>query len=185
MAYADELLELAQDIANLHPERAHQSSLRRAVSTAYYALFHFLIAEATANWSRAELRPALARIFDHAPMKQAAERKVSELNNYFKQKPAAGRERTVASHLYNVADVFAQAQRRRNEADCNTARPWELAEVLQYIDGVADAFRSWEIIREEPVAQAWLVSMLPSRERRQDRRPAFGIRPTLMDDRRR
>jgi hypothetical protein len=59
MVYADELLELAQDIANLHPQQSHQSSLRRAVSTAYYALFHLLISEATVNWGRPELRGVL------------------------------------------------------------------------------------------------------------------------------
>jgi hypothetical protein len=75
MPYAEELLELAQDIANLHPEQAHQSSLRRAVSTAYYALFYLLISEATTNWSRPELRATLARVFDHGPMKQAADRR--------------------------------------------------------------------------------------------------------------
>lgn len=56
MAYANELLELAQELDNLHPDHPHQPSLRRAVSTAYYALFHLLISEATANWQRPELR---------------------------------------------------------------------------------------------------------------------------------
>ena len=104
MAYADELLELAQDIANLHPGQPHQSSLRRAVSTAY-ALFHLLISETTANWSRPELRGALARVFDHGAMKQAADKKVSEINSYFKEKPPEGPERTVAYHLHNLAYV--------------------------------------------------------------------------------
>jgi hypothetical protein len=182
MAYADELLELAQDIANLHPRQPHQSSLRRAVSTAYYALFHLLISEAIANWGRPELRGALARIFDHGPMKQAADKKVSELNSYFKEKPPEGSERTVAYHLYNVADVFAQAQYHRNDADYNMARQWELMEVLLHIDSIADAFRSWNIIREEPSAQAYLVSMLPSKERRQNERPSPDKRPTLKDN---
>ena len=179
MAYADELLELAQDLANLHPQQSHQASLRRAVSTAYYALFHLLISEATANWNRPELRGALARVFDHGPMKQAADKKVSELNAYFKAKPAEGPERTVAYHLYNVADVFAQAQYHRNEADYNTGREWDVTEVLLHIDGIADAFNSWNVIREEAAAQAYLVSMLPSRERRQSERPER--RPTLTD----
>jgi hypothetical protein len=182
MAYADELLELAQDIANLHPQQLHQPSLRRAVSTAYYALFHLLISEATGNWVRPELRGALARVFDHGPMKQAADKKVSELNSYFKERPPEGRERTVAYHLYNVADVFAQAQYHRTEADYNTGRQWELTEVLLHIDGVADAFRSWKIICDEPVAQAYLVSMLPSKERRQNERPSPEKRPTLTND---
>lgn len=60
MAFPDDLLELAQDLRNLHPEGLrHQANLRRAVSTAYYALFHLLISEATANWARPELRAIL------------------------------------------------------------------------------------------------------------------------------
>jgi hypothetical protein len=141
MAYADELLALAQDIANLYPQHPHQPSLRRAVSTAYYALFHLLISEATSNWSHPELRPALGRVFDHGPMKQAADKKVLELNTYFKEKPPEGPQRTVSFHLHKVADTFAQAQYHRNEADYNTARDWELTEVLLHIDGIAEAFK--------------------------------------------
>ena len=115
-------------------------------------------------------------------MKQAADKKVSELNNYFKEKPPEGPERTLAYHLYNVADTFAQAQYHRNEADYNTAREWDLTEVLLHIDGVADAFKSWNIIRDEPTAQAYLVSMLQSKERRQSERPRPEKRPTLTDN---
>jgi hypothetical protein len=91
MAYANELLELAQELANLHPDHPHQPSLRRAVSTAYYALFHLLISEATANWQRPELRAILGRVFDHGPMKQAADKEVAELSNYFKESRRKGR----------------------------------------------------------------------------------------------
>src|SRR6266567_7288616 len=61
MAFPDDLLELAQDLRSLHSEGPHQASLRRAVSTAYYALFHLLISEATANWARPELRVPLSK----------------------------------------------------------------------------------------------------------------------------
>jgi hypothetical protein len=115
-------------------------------------------------------------------MKQAADRKVSELNSYFKENPPEGRERTVSYHLYNVADVFAQAQYHRSEADYNTVRQWELTEVLLHIDGIADAFKSWRIICEESAAQAYLVSMLPSKERRQNEKPSSVKRPTLTYD---
>jgi len=169
----------------LHATEPHQSSLRRAVSPAYYALFHLLIAEATANWKREELRGALARVFDHGTMKLAADKKVAELNGYFKEQPVRGRiERFPITfyHLYNVADAFAQAQYHRAEADYNTVRQWELTEVLLHIDGIADAFKSWRIIREEPAAQAYLVSMLPGRERRQNERPRSEKRPALTND---
>ena len=122
MAYADELLELAQELANLHPDQPHQASLRRAVSTAYYALFHLLISEATANWQRPELRATLGRVFDHGPMKQAADKKSTELNKYFDEKPPEGPERTLAHNLRIVTNTFGQAQYHRNEADYNPAR---------------------------------------------------------------
>jgi hypothetical protein len=65
MAYPDDLLQFAQEIANLHPDKAHQPSLRRAVSTGYYALFHLLISDAIANCTDPQFRAALARVFDH------------------------------------------------------------------------------------------------------------------------
>ena len=46
MAYADDLLDLAVRLANLEPANPRQACLRRAASTAYYALFHLLISEA-------------------------------------------------------------------------------------------------------------------------------------------
>lgn len=63
---------------------------------------------------------ALARVFDHGPMKLAADKKVAELNASFKEQPPEGPERMVSYHFYNVADVFAQAQYHRTEADYNT-----------------------------------------------------------------
>lgn len=67
MAFPDDLLELSHDLANLHLESAHQASLRRAVSTAYYALFHFLISEATANWTRPEVKSDARPLFRSRP----------------------------------------------------------------------------------------------------------------------
>jgi hypothetical protein len=113
-------------------------------------------------------------------MKQAADKKVTELTNYFQKKPPEGPERTLAYHFYNVTDAFGQAQYHRNEADYNAAREWDLTEVLMHIDAIAEAFKSWHTIREEPAAQAYLVSMLPSKERKQsEKRPER--RPTLTD----
>lgn len=72
MAYHDELLSQAVHLVHLEPE--NQANLRRAVSAAYYAVFHLLIAEATANWNNAPLRAALGRAYDHGPMKTASNR---------------------------------------------------------------------------------------------------------------
>jgi hypothetical protein len=127
---------------------------------------HWIISEATANWNRPELRSALSRVFDHGPMKQSAERKVSELRLYLRGNPPEGPERDAAAHLLNVAEIFIEAQYLRNEADYNTNAEWSPQDVLGLIDRIAGAFQSWSLIRDEPMAQAYLVSMLQTKDRR-------------------
>ena len=165
MDYANDLLELAQQLANLEPIKPRQACLRRAVSTAYYALFHLLICEATLNWGRAELRPELGRVFGHGKMKTASVEKRSELEAHFKKNPPASQELNVFKQLHTVTHTFIQVQHRREEADYDTGRQWTQTDVLTQIDAVVAAFESWKAIREEPVAQAYLVSLLGKRQR--------------------
>jgi uncharacterized protein (UPF0332 family) len=54
---AEDLLALAQSA--LVDEDSNEAALRRATSTAYYALFHLLIRDATAD------RPLFGRVFEH------------------------------------------------------------------------------------------------------------------------
>ena len=166
MAFHDDLLELAQDLADLYPDNPHQASLRRAVSTAYYALFHLLISETTANWARPELRAILGRCFDHGPMKTASETKVSQINTAFTWNSPETAEKTVAIHLRTVANAFIQAQQRRNDADYNIAKEWTPVEVDKQIASVHEAFKTWNIIRDEAFAQGYLVSLLGAKDRR-------------------
>jgi hypothetical protein len=99
MAYADDLLELAKNLAHLDPTNPRQACLRRAVSTAYYALFHLLISEATLNWARPELRSELGRFFGHGRMKSASMARRSELDAHFKKNPPPSQELAVFRHL--------------------------------------------------------------------------------------
>src|ERR1035438_5650076 len=64
MAFAEDLLEQAYHLARRERTKPRQASLRRAISTAYYALFHLLIREATGNWKRDVQRARLARTFE-------------------------------------------------------------------------------------------------------------------------
>jgi len=164
MAFADELLEQAQHLANRERKEPRQASLRRAVSTAYYALFHLLISEATLNWKRVEYRDVLARVFEHGKMKSACSKKVGELNAYFKGNPQAGPELTVAQHLYKVSKAFTQAQEKRHAADYDNSRVWTRTAVMAEIESVENAFESWRAIRNESVAQAFLVSLFGGKE---------------------
>src|SRR5260370_13387521 len=146
MAYADELLELAQLLANLEP--ANPARLRRAVSTAYYALFHVLISEATLNCGRPELRSELGRVFEHGKMKNASVEKRSSLNADFGRNPAPTEEPGISRHLYTVANTFIRVQQKRNDADYDTGKEWNQTDVLTQIDAVSAAFESWSAIRD-------------------------------------
>ena len=101
------------------------------MSTAYYALFHLLIHEATRNWKRAPQRPLLARAFEHSKMKQACEKKCSELRDLMRAaSPPPPPELAVAQHLYTVVNAFIQAQQQRHTADYDNSTQWTRTEVL-------------------------------------------------------
>ena len=166
MPYADDLHHVAREIATLHPAEAHQPSLRRALSTAQ--LFHLLISDAVAGCGDKKLRACLARMFDHGPM-----------SSFFKQRPAEGPEYNLKDHLLIVAETFSEAHHNRNGADYNLTREWQTTEVSPLIDGVEAAFKRWAVIRDEPISRHYLISMLPSRERKQ---PEKARRPNLTDN---
>jgi hypothetical protein len=156
MEFHDDLLELSELITHLHPP-GEQASLRRAVSTAYYALFH-LIHDATENWAQPELRSYLARCFEHGKMKTAYE-KVAGKNYVTRPEREA-----VANQLRVVAMNFTLARQHRNDADCNNSRVWTLVEVQRQINAVREAFDSWRQIRDESEAQRYLVGLLGPKE---------------------
>src|SRR5258707_15869679 len=98
MAFADDLLEQAQHLARREPKRPKQASLRRAISTAYYALFHLLTTSAAANWKHVGQRVDLARAFEHSRMKDAS-RKIAS-------RQFGGQTPTVVTQLRAVAKAF-------------------------------------------------------------------------------
>ncbi len=162
MPYPHDLLEQAKHLANREKRRPRQASLRRAVSTAYYALFHLLVNEATLNWKRVDQRSLLARFFEHGKMKSASDKQRADCNRYFDSNPAPspGGEIIYMRHLHHVADAFLQAQRQRHTADYDNSATWTRTDAMTLIDLVASAFQSWHTIRDAPAAQAYLISLL-------------------------
>ena len=147
-------------MAKREKKKPRQASLRRAVSTAYYALFNLLIHEATLNWRRVGQRPLLARFFEHGKMKSTSRKQTDELNVFFKTNPPAGHGLNTAKHLHLVADTFFDVQQQRRTADYDGATIWTRRELVTLIERVDSAFKSWHAIREEPIAQNYLISLL-------------------------
>jgi uncharacterized protein (UPF0332 family) len=151
MAFAEDLLEQAYHLANRETAEPKQASLRRAVSTAYYALFHLLIDEAVGNWGVARQRSLLARTFDHRKMKAVCEDHVT--SSYSSGQPSSG------TQLKNVAHTFVQLQEKRHTADYDNAFVWSKINATAAIDMVSAAFSDWQAIRIEDRAQDYLLQL--------------------------
>jgi hypothetical protein len=154
MAYHDDLLNLAFDLVVKDPDPT-QAELRRAVSTAYYALFHLLISETTENWSRASSRNALGRIFDHKPMKRVSDRHANP-----KSMPFTGEDQAFVSNLRLVAKSFVQLQDQRHIADYDNGTVWTSLDSIDEVTRSLNAFEARNKIKHTDIAQEYLVSLL-------------------------
>jgi len=100
------LLRVADDLCLLRGSRhVQQAALRRAISTAYYAVFHSLCtvcADGLVGWSRADLVPSVYRALDHA----AARRRL------IGQDIAA-----ISRDMAQIGTLFETLQEQRHVAD--------------------------------------------------------------------
>jgi uncharacterized protein (UPF0332 family) len=161
MAFAEDLLEQAQHLARREKTKPRQASLRRAVSTAYYALFHLLIQEAVLNWKRTDQGPLFARFFEHGRMRNASEKQRAECRGLLARRPVLPAAQVASlRHLHHVSHTFVEAQQRRHSADYDNSKKWTRTEVSIQIDAIQQAFARWKAIRDQSVAQDYLLSLL-------------------------
>ena len=157
MPFPDDLLEQAYDLAQKEPADPKQASLRRAVSTAYYALFHLLIDEAVNKWAVERQRSILARTFEHGKMKGVC----YEVENSFK------RGGSIPPELNTVAHNFIELQQHRHAADYDNAKQWSRTDVLNVLTLASDAFTAWRAIGTQDVAQDFLLQLFLPKPPRQ------------------
>ncbi len=156
MAYHDDLL--GQALSLVHTAPPTQAALRRAVSAAYYAVFHLLIAESTSNWNNVALRPALGRAYDHGTMTTASNRLLN--TRVF---PFTGEDPKVVKDLRFVARTFAQLQEDRHFADYDLTKDLDPYDAVKQVKSAQKIFDIWPSIRTEQIAQEYLVSLVVRR----------------------
>jgi hypothetical protein len=137
--YADDLLAQARLLIGLNPGAEKQADLRRAVSSAYYAFFHFFIQEATEQFvgttpATATARLVLSRAFKHGTMSQACRCFSSEQERKRKPVPAAGAAPGGGPPISPTSAPLAPAER---QAEIPAVGPVKIPGGLQVI---ADAF---------------------------------------------
>jgi hypothetical protein len=130
-----------------------EAELRRAISTAYYALFHLLIDASTARGvATVDLRPYVARNFEHRQM-LAVCRRYSALTVDLIGQP-------VPAEIPRVADSFVQLQNARHKADYNVKDLVTPTEAQTFVQMARDAFTDWGVVATNPAADTYLTELL-------------------------
>jgi hypothetical protein len=111
--------------------------------------------ETIQNWSRDSSRAALGRTFEHSVMRRASAR-VADPQVF----PFKGENPAVVAGLTSVAKNLVRLQDNRHIADYDNSQVWTHVEALAEVRIAVDAFSTWRQIRNEKIAQDYLVSLL-------------------------
>jgi uncharacterized protein (UPF0332 family) len=122
-----ELLEQARHLARREPRRPRQASLRRAVSAAYYAVFHALAAEFGRSF-RVPVRQAAGRLIGRSSAKEVAKTIASSRSVLH----ALGGT-TCPNNLRQIADDFVRLQKARHDADYDLSFRFTRPDTLGHI----------------------------------------------------
>lgn len=157
MAHHDDLLSLAEDLLAQTggPGRPRQVLLRRAVSCAYYAVFHLLIHASTEamqippNQDRRRWRRSLGRAFDHAVMARAASGVAAAQVRQIGPIPTPADLQTVCRALVDLRSA-------RHQADYDMNEQFSKEDATNFVDQAKEAFEAWGRVQPDPVAGLFL-----------------------------
>ncbi len=159
MSLHSDLIAQAKLLAAKEPKKPRQASLRRAVSAAYYAVFHLLVHESSRRLVTDDgARRFVGRAFVHTEMNKASK---SFAGGVLPQKfNALTGGQVVPNQLKNVAQAFVDLQQARHQADYNLAKSFTRAETEAFIDQVELAFQDWEATKNSDLARLYLLCLL-------------------------
>jgi uncharacterized protein (UPF0332 family) len=163
-----DLLEQAEALATLDKGKPKQANLRRAVSAAYYALFHYLVDQSCqailgTQHSRRGYRQSLARAFAHGTMKDACGSFSSTQLPVAIAKPipkgAKGR-RGIPPEVQVIASAFKELQQKRHLADYDLSERFKRSEVLALVEQVETVIAQFDAAPASDCRQFFLACLL-------------------------
>lgn len=164
MTLEADLLKLARRLGALEKSKPRQSSLRRAVSTAYYSVFHLLIQESAqqmAPATPANLREQVTRAFDHSTMRQVC---VAFSGTSQIPKSIQGLlNEPIEPELKSLAKLFVDLQTQRHDADYNVNAKFTRLEVLALIRRARRTVGDWKNGEKSGNRKVFLTALLLNR----------------------
>lgn len=135
-----ELLTLARNLVDRNPGAQIEGDLRRAISTAYYAVFHLLITAAMSNIVKdVAFRPRLGRMFQHGQMKTFCTEYLARKN-----------PDKATNELRLIADAFRELHVAREEAEYDGSVTVEHAYAASKVKHAEAAFNAWLTAEGQP-----------------------------------
>ncbi|MGA3264670.1 MAG: hypothetical protein ABSC47_11575 [Terracidiphilus sp.] len=168
MSLAEELLEHARFLANLDPRTTSQAHIRRAISAAYYAVFHLLAAEVAAQVSPdfpAGLRERTQRALDHKQMlkvakafSQAGAKRAKDLpDDIVLPDP-------ISQELASISNSFKELQEARHTADYDVLKQLDPTDAPTLVRQAEKIFQDWKTERSTNNAPVFLAAMIFGRD---------------------
>lgn len=167
MGYADDLLDQARALAKMDRHRPKQANVRRAISAAYYALFHEVAERAAASIlpgveAAGPVGWRLRRTIQHSAVLRAAKWFAGPpttlppaLRNM--RRTPRKKEPPIDPRLARFCQVFADLQAERHRADYDLTSPFARAEVKRRI---SDASAATDALRSLPSRGDTLIFFL-------------------------
>jgi uncharacterized protein (UPF0332 family) len=138
---------------------SEQIDLRRAVSAAYYAVFHLLTMTAAENWAAPADRVRFARLFEHGKMKNASSGLPARIAERLGVAPSA-QDAAIGDDLKDISKEFMALQNDRHIADYDNSKVWSYTEVESVIFRALDFQDKWLRLAKTPLATGYLLDML-------------------------
>jgi uncharacterized protein (UPF0332 family) len=164
MSISADLLAQARSLATSDPKKPKQANLRRAVSSAYYALFHFLSEEAAKNFVGAgpqvRMRRDLARrAVAHTRLKDVCQEFLKPtprdlLKPYWAPAGIRGN-----NDIATVCQNLISLQEFRHVADYDFSVSVSRSQALDACDNATEAMEAWNTVKTRHPDAVALFSM--------------------------
>lgn len=162
-----DLFHQAETLARLDALRPKQANLRRAVSSAYYAVFHFLVGEACraqigSQHAQSAYRSVLGRAFTHTVMKQAC---ASFGGGTLRKSVTRGLPVDAAGNyvipqaIQKLAATFAELQEKRHVADYDLSERFNRRDVLLLIEEAKQHVESFSTLDQSDDRRFFLACL--------------------------
>lgn len=167
MTLAQDLAALAWELASIDSRKPKQAHLRRAISTAYYAVFHFLVDQAARHVvgthpEKAPLRAFLARGVTHQGVKALC-REVTQRrwpSVVTKRLGKDGTPEPPGDVLKRLCAAFLALQEERHRADYDLVARYTRANTLIDVQKASTFFDDWAQLPNGPSKDLFLYMLI-------------------------